>query len=377
MPLVFIHGVRQRDEAALASLANQLREMVSTVPGLPENFAIKTPFWGQYSVKPRYSDLLPSLSQQEVYRSAEDSDDAGPLRDGSEAAPESQVKPETPEEGRDFIIDQLLGNEQAAIALIERHAGGALSDEEKAQIAALIRGDDVMRGETAEPDPSDAGPLRGEERRRTPLRDRNLSQSVLDALERAATSLALKQPGIQDWLRVVHNNSSLFLGDAMAYIMQRESSGAKSPILSTVLSEFPKERDPDDPLIVMTHSMGAVLCIDSLTTFRPDLYIDCLITIGSQVGQFQSLGLLAEKSPQLDDKQRVTGLAARIGAWWNVYCPHDFLNYLAGPAFADAQDVKYETVRGPFASHSWYFREANFYQRCAELISETLAKPRR
>ena len=161
----------------------------------------------------------------------------------------------------------------------------------------------------------------------------------------------------------------MFLGDAMVVVLERERSGATGPIFKQLLSEL--GRESRGPRIVITHSMGASVVYDAVVRFAPKLEIDCLITVGSQIAQFQNLGLFGSPR-QRDDRERVVGLKRNFKRWWNVFDSCDFLNFVASPVFADAVDVSYTTWRGPSTAHSAYWGQPRFMALLQRLIVESL-----
>ncbi|WAZ26725.1 hypothetical protein STRCI_008351 [Streptomyces cinnabarinus] len=174
------------------------------------------------------------------------------------------------------------------------------------------------------------------------------------------------------WRNSWHARSSVFLGDVLTYLRQREQAGADAPIaelIGSALAEGAALRSADDPaLVVVAHSMGGNIVYDLLSHLRPDLACDALVTVGSQVGVFAELGLLpAVAAPGDPSVERVPALP-NVGHWINVYDPDDPLAFVTSKIFEGSEDFRYSTGRGLRASHSAYLRRPSFHHRLAERL---------
>jgi hypothetical protein len=366
MPLVYIHGVRHREPDKLESMKAKLEETLRQVQPAPDQpLEVRIPYWGKFGAPLSIQGLLPL--------------DAPVL----EGLPSFEAAPE-PLDPIELVREAVLDDDDRMRKLLEEALRDTqLSADELAELRTLLAGDwqaeyKKARAQVAPPQEPAAeevvfeglgGGPRAPSRPRDLVWNRNIALKLVDLVERSASKLAFDNTRGRTWVRAVQDNCALFLGDAMTYVMQRESQGEQSPILRTVLEALPPRGESSEPLIVMTHSMGASIVYDVLTAFRPDLYVDAWISVGSQVGQFASLGLLAK--PAAGAAQ---DLSARVGAWSNIFDRLDFLNFLAHPAFSHARDIEYENARGPLVSHSWYFKEEKFWRLVRELIGEALAK---
>ena len=92
------------------------------------------------------------------------------------------------------------------------------------------------------------------------------------------------------------------VGDALVYVARRGTFTSPGEIIKRVLDgqeglrAAAASRTTNDPLIVIGHSLGGVILYDIFSHFAPDLQCDLLVTVGSQVGFFQELALLANAS---------------------------------------------------------------------------------
>jgi hypothetical protein len=172
----------------------------------------------------------------------------------------------------------------------------------------------------------------------------------------------------------VHRKVSLFLGDALSYLGQREEHGADGPIATVVagaLAEAMAARGGDDDLlVVIAHSMGGTIVYDLLSNLRTDLRCDVLITVGAQVGLFAELGLLPAVRPPADPlTSRVPPLPGDV-RWLNVYDPQDPLAFVAGRIFSNVTDRPFSTGRSVLGAHSSYFAGPRFFEMAAEWLAK-------
>ncbi|MEU6456663.1 hypothetical protein [Streptomyces sp. NPDC047065] len=176
------------------------------------------------------------------------------------------------------------------------------------------------------------------------------------------------------WRESWHARGSIFLGDVLTYLRQREQSGPDGPIAAKIgraLAEGARLRTTDDPaLVVVAHSMGGNIVYDLLSHLRPELECDVLVTVGSQVGVFAELGLLPAVSAPADPKADRVPALANVGSWINVYDPNDPLAFVTAKIFAGSEDFAYSTGRGLRSSHSAYLRRPSFHHRLAERLRD-------
>ncbi|GAA0404046.1 hypothetical protein GCM10009541_54050 [Micromonospora gifhornensis] len=167
--------------------------------------------------------------------------------------------------------------------------------------------------------------------------------------------------------RRVHTGVATFMGDVLAYLRQREQSGADGPIASTVTADLRQAHDArtdaDPHVVVVAHSMGGNIVFDLLSHLRPDLSCDVLVTVGSQVGLFAELDLLpAVAAPAVAARDR-SPRPASIGRWLNVFDECDVLSFAASGVFSGVDDFAYSTGYGLLKAHSSYFVRPSFFRR--------------
>lgn len=188
---------------------------------------------------------------------------------------------------------------------------------------------------------------------------RQARQLLWDFPRATASQLALHH--LRSWM---HHGAACGIGDALVYARQRGGSeAAPGPILESVilpaLDEAVSKRTDNDPLIVVGHSLGGVIAFDALSCFRKQLSCDVLLTVGSQVGFFQELGILGISPVTPGHK---CPKPANIGLWVNVYDPVDVLAFLAGPVFVGVTDLPYSNRTGALSAHTAYFYDQRFHR---------------
>jgi hypothetical protein len=167
----------------------------------------------------------------------------------------------------------------------------------------------------------------------------------------------------------LNRSASMFLGDIFVYLEQRGRLGANAPIAKKVAEELEQAangRSAEDPkLVVIAHSMGGNIVYDLLSDLRTDLSCDVLLTIGSQVGLFAELGLLGSVTPPTNPATDRVPQLPNVGCWINVFDPNDVLGFATEKIFDGVKDYHYSTGKGVLAAHSTYFIRPSFYDRLA------------
>lgn len=193
-----------------------------------------------------------------------------------------------------------------------------------------------------------------------------------------STVTALRRP-FEDFVPV-------FIGDVMTYIATRGTAQAPGPIIERVLdglevAAFAAD-SRDEPLVVLTHSMGGQIVYDLVTHFLPrmpqhrGLRIDYWCAAASQVGFFEELGLFLESDP--DRGAGLTELtplppAEHLGGWWNVWDHADLLSFRAEGIFAGVDDSAFFASGSLATDHNKYLVQPSFYRQLGEHLRDSLA----
>ena len=192
-----------------------------------------------------------------------------------------------------------------------------------------------------------------------------------------ATVSALRRP-LEDFVPV-------FLGDVLTYVARRGTADAPGPIPQRVLAGLETAafaaRTRDEPLVVVTHSMGGQVLYDVLTHFLPrmpqhrHIRVDFWCATASQVGFFEELGLFLESNPNHSEETGVrTPLPppAHLGGWWNVWDHADLLSFRADGIFEGVDDAAFFTGGTLASEHNRYLASVTFHQMLAERIRGSL-----
>jgi hypothetical protein len=177
------------------------------------------------------------------------------------------------------------------------------------------------------------------------------------------------------WREGLHKNFTRFLGDVFVYLNERDGLGGTLPetIVQRVLAaiEGAPRADPNEPLIVVTHSMGGNVFYDIVTNYAPALQVACWISVASQVGPFEEMKLFKKSQRALGQPNHVAALP-NVGHWLNVYDPADVLSFLAAPVFTGPHDVLLKTGESTLKAHSEYFNRPRFYEIVLEHLQQAL-----
>ena len=188
-------------------------------------------------------------------------------------------------------------------------------------------------------------------------------------------SRAVSLSALQVFRSGFHRKFSRFLGDVFVYLQRRGDPTHPGPIAERVISELKATpgQHPDEPKIVVTHSMGGNILYDILTSFSPDLFIDVWISVGGQVAQFEEMKLFLASDKNIVAPARVDGIKQRVGYWLNVYDPADSFSFMASPVFTGVDaDLPFSTGTSALKSHTEYFGLASFHQLLREHILKGL-----
>ncbi|MDJ0659703.1 MAG: hypothetical protein QNJ42_09455 [Crocosphaera sp.] len=181
-----------------------------------------------------------------------------------------------------------------------------------------------------------------------------------------------------------HPFVSDFVGDVCVYLNR------KKLIVDKIIPELKKARKEADisgnKLIVVAHSMGGNIMYDILTHFQPDLKIDLLVTVGSQVSWFEELKLFEVSDWAISANAEVNRVPkpAKVDYWLNIYDPNDLFSFRVTPVFQsscirqeqdnelyDLYDWQYSTGKGIRAAHTTYFHRVSFYDRLTKHIQNS------
>jgi hypothetical protein len=376
MPIVFVHGVNTRANAGYEKSEKArngfLREIVSPVLGLsPDDTYIASPYWGGDGVKFAWNmAALPEYAIAYEQFGAE-VDDALQIADLIE-------RPEL--EGG--LVEHARRDFAATVDLVYGAALAVASDEQTARGLAKSY---MLAADYADAHPSPdwvdnvsdanfAGQLVywSEGDGYEGFGGDGILQSLGEGVSRLVNALSAAGTDVAWRLNRKNLNARFtrFAGDAFVYLAKRGSERTPGPIVEIVLQAL-READAhrnaaDAKLIVIAHSFGGEIIYDILTRFAPDLRVDCLVTVGSQVALFEEMKLYLASDSAVPARGRAkVPRPPNLKRWLNVFDLNDVLSFRAGPVFADTEDYCYETGFGALDAHGGYFNRPSFYRRLA------------
>jgi hypothetical protein len=185
-----------------------------------------------------------------------------------------------------------------------------------------------------------------------------------------ATRADLSQKGIR------------FLGDVFEYLHRGRSV---HPSISTRVTDAVKAAAAtaharSEPLVLVTHSFGAMIVYDALTSGKLDgVTIDLWVTVGAQTSLFAEMALFEPSSPPDAGSAlpKPLGKPANVGTWLNFYDAADVLSYLHEPVFGkDAvTDISVRSGANLANAHGHYFLTVSFYERIAQELRALSGAP--
>lgn len=165
---------------------------------------------------------------------------------------------------------------------------------------------------------------------------------------------------------------ALFLGDVFTYLKEGTlRSEIQAKVRADIMAAHEASKVRKEPLVLIGHSLGGVILADMLVSSKQsglpdDLKADALITVGSQPGLFQSIGLLAPLVPP----GKLIPRPKQVHSWYNVFDPIDPLAFRANPIFSDVLDKSFDSITGLASAHTTYFKRPQFYARCRKRLQE-------
>jgi len=164
-----------------------------------------------------------------------------------------------------------------------------------------------------------------------------------------------------------------FFGDVFVYLDTRGERANPGQILQVILNAIRQAaaRKPGEPLIVIAHSLGGVICFDLLSFYCPDVAVDLFVTVGSQVSQFEEIKRFKTSDPAIPSAQRPRAAApGNIRHWVNVFDEVDIFAYACDKVFDRVIDFRYDTRTYTIKAHGAYLEQDRFYSRLRARIDQ-------
>lgn len=408
MPILFVHGVRNRDEASFEEVRGRLRETFAPrISRDAANVYIEQVFWGRLGVAFGWNGS--SRPRTRIFRQAGDDAAATPeqtlinwqLRRAIASAGQSPAqRPADPysagQERREPV--NLDGLQAMAPSEFFDLAGDlAIEAAPRADRARLARIIDTIATDVAftlELDRAQSlqsqldlfwARLAEEVASDQAVREMGLGDTWRDAKRAVAGGLqAVKGAAANSVMAVVevarpgmNELLSMFIGDVCNYLATRgtatrgsaENRGKiPSLFLEKLLAAHANKVERDEPLIVLTHSMGGQIVYDALTYFMPrderfdNVKIDFWCATASQVGFFAEANLFLEPTTAFGPGRPIPFPKKYLGAWWNVWDYNDIISFSAHGIIDDIDDERFDTGDSLLA-HTGYLKRHSFYRR--------------
>jgi len=390
MPIVFVHGVRTRDDDGYrrskeVRLAFFRRHLLDGISAHPASVQVMEPYWGGDAATFAWDLACVPTGKEDIESLGIDDDDEVILTMGAALA---EVVPTATPQSRLLLTvarDRGLG---AAVDLAVA-ATAAGTDGDDADLADL--GARAGRYVEANPAPSWLAEVQDDgaflTRLGTEIANAGITPETatdagdwqtlgvvsdvldriregVDRVKRVAIPL-VADPVYNALRRLVAPTVATFVGDVFAYQSHRGTVAEPGPIPSIVLADLDRAaalRSADDPLIVVAHSMGGVIAYDLLTAFRPDLSVDALVTVGSQVGLFAEMGLYLSSPPVAPGPAGTLPRPTGVDVWINVLDYSDVLSFRVEPIVAGVTEFAYATG-ALLTAHGAYFAQPGLYER--------------
>lgn len=382
MPLVFVHGVATRNSPKYRIAVAQ-RDALFKRLVIGKDEPVFNPNWGDHAVRFVKGGWVPDSDATEPFGSGIPfATGTGP----SIAATAASRSKKTVEVGVDLALASLLARD------VER---GSLPTEDElrvfvAAVRYLEQGGDHTAFAPTETDVQFADTLRQElglASSAGPAEAMGIGDvfsSIGDALK--SVTDRVRNTGSDAVLRLIRkplsNQVALFLGDIFVYLRWRETDSANGtysrifePIIDA-LAQANKATQAGQKLIVVGHSLGAVILYDMLTDEKAlaevknrsgkSLSVDAWVSVGAQPGLFADMGLY-DRQREADGRLRKPDGVQR---WMNVYDITDVLSFRTEPFFSGVRDYEFDNVSGALEAHSAYFQRPSFYKRLRARLDE-------
>lgn len=389
MPIVFVHGVNNRDGGAYRE--NEigrngfLREIVGPSLGQsPEAIRIHSPYWGRHGASFAWDmAVLPNPDDSfETFGGI-----AGDTSEGEALGRVTGLIAESPAISGHIVADAKRDFSETVDVLYAAAMAGVTTEEQARDLARSY----MLSASYAEATPQPVWLATASEDNFVDQLENaaNASQEetfgaggILDSLKEGLSRLVNAIPdaatGSAGRLLRKKLNATVtrFAGDAFTYLARRGTKDSPGPIVAEVLDALHKadaERSSgDEKLVVIAHSFGGEIVYDILTYFDPTIQVDCLVTVGSQVGLFEEMKLYMASRADLppDPPQGRVIRPGGVRRWLNVFDTNDILSYRLEPVIAGVSDFLYDTGYSSLGAHGGYFLRPSFYKRLAKRLTQ-------
>lgn len=167
-----------------------------------------------------------------------------------------------------------------------------------------------------------------------------------------------------------------FLGDVFVYLRQDDARvRIRQEVMSALTAAARASAEGGGPLVVLGHSMGGIILFDLLTDpeavaeleqrLGGSFSIDLLLTVGTQIGLFEELGLFVSSAPD-----RAAAGPPSAKRWWHVYNVMDVLSFGVRGVVGGSLEFGVDTNANVIDAHTAYFRSPVFHRRLRRRLRE-------
>jgi hypothetical protein len=406
MPIVFVHGVRTRPgkdwerEGRIRKSLLQGFALKGLVPD-PKATYYDEPLWGDLAAAPRWGNAsLPRGNDYEAFDLDDDPDAAiavALIEAGVEPIPGVAKDRQLLQQARRAAAARKAGDEvrrplEELLDSIFAVAAAASTDEQLAELAEF--GTRAAEYARRSPSPSWLADAKSDVHLLNLFVDAVEDEPVAEPLDDAPSEYesfggdaasrlveAVRRVGGVSGRMAgraltavkrakAHEASAMFLGDVVVYLNERGTDEEPGKIVSKVgdaiACAHAAKQDPADPrLVVIAHSMGGNIVYDLLTHFRPELEVDVLVTVGSQVAFFEELAQFRSSptDPPADPANERIKRPDNVKHWINIFDLNDVLGFAASGVYDGVEDYAYSTGEGAIKAHGAYLMLPSFHRR--------------
>jgi len=422
MPIIYVHGVANRDADAWKPVAEMLRRYVTdqVSPQHPDSVEVIPVYWGplgaqfawHHKSRPRtvltgqgaesvsveqqaqllaeYAGLLSDMPAEPTSASGGGRLTAGRAGDPSVYQSAIRLKNLSADQLSDLLVAVIDNQKQDEVSKAwAAIAADEIAQQQQVRVRLEACNDLVSELKLIQQLVEEAYKKTSQQRSGLAAQGAgwltDLSDRLREALGRVSQSPGYALSQVVGELRPKLNEVvTLFFGDVFAYLARRGNTtnlGAIPLLLLDALSraaEIQKLR-PEEPIVVLSHSMGGQIVYDMLTAFLPSLpqyshvRVDFWCATASQVGLFEEQKLFVESSPLYgaDTKKNVPFPDKKfLGYWWNVWDHNDILSYSVKGIITGVDDEPYSSGMSILGAHSGYLLRPSFYRKFADKLAE-------
>ncbi|BCG75953.1 hypothetical protein MesoLj113a_71110 [Mesorhizobium sp. 113-1-2] len=362
--VVFVHGVANRKsdagfDANVAVRDRRFKELAFS----SADFTIRNPYWGEFGADPQWK--LASVPNFDADYQALGSGAALAQGGGSQIVEAARI---------DF----------AAVVGALSVAAISNPNEAPAQDIELfwMR---VARYAAAQPKPAWLGTVTDDAQFCDRLRKEAEAGAAIQALGfldqvkaaadkiKGSASNLVNGPFARAGREKITPGLAIFIGDVFRYLRENDARNQIRKTVSEAIVAAGKQRKPNEPFVLVGHSMGGVILYDLLSSSETvegfsaaigtKFAVDLFLTVGSQVALFEEMKLYEASRSEFSGQSRSVPRPEAVKNWWNAFDKMDVLSFITSPIFEGAEDFSVDTIAGVLDAHGAYFSSTMFYAR--------------